>query len=116
MFIVLESGELYGCGVNSNGQLGLGKTSQAQYATFTKITTIKEQVVDMAAGFYFSVIMTEHEGQRKLYGFGQNDVSQIGGKNTDEKEPILIEGVNANHIVSFACSGFHTFFVTCMAL
>lgn len=70
--------------------------------------------MDVAAGFYFTIVMTEHEGQRKLYGFGQNDVSQIAGKNTDEKEPALIEGINANHVVSFACSGFHSFFVTCL--
>src|SRR5205807_2135690 len=71
--ILTAQGQLYGCGWNENGQLGLG-TDVANQRTWCQLP-IAEKVVAVSAGTYHSLILT---AQSQLYGCGSNGNGRLG--------------------------------------
>jgi hypothetical protein len=76
-----EDGELWAMGYNSNGQLGVGDTTDR--STPVKVPVDGNQVViAVAAGFNHSLILTADAG---LYATGRNNFGQLGdGTTTDQ--------------------------------
>jgi alpha-tubulin suppressor-like RCC1 family protein len=75
---LLENGEIYGCGSNSCGQLGMGTTDQLLVPTILPL----EDIQDIACGFEHSLVCTR--GQGLLYAFGHPEYGQLGDGGTGE--------------------------------
>lgn len=74
--ILTNTGELYTCGANGNGQLGTGdKTNRNE---FTKITT-PYPIVMVECGIDYTMIINN---RGELYGTGLNNYGQLGLGNT----------------------------------
>ncbi|KAL5006417.1 hypothetical protein ScPMuIL_015223 [Solemya velum] len=72
--IITENGQLWSCGSNSHGQLGLGMTENT--SEFHKIDFPKAVCVDqVAAGWDFTLASTR---TGELYGWGSNAYGQLG--------------------------------------
>jgi alpha-tubulin suppressor-like RCC1 family protein len=84
-FALLENGQLWACGQNSNGQLGLGDTTNR--TTFTQVTT-SEKIKKIACIEFSSMYLTDGNN---LYSAGQNNFGQLGlGDNTNRNIFTLI--------------------------
>lgn len=77
VMVLKSSGALYGRGLNSNGELGIGDNTQR--SNFSPITT---NVSIVSTGSSHSVIM---KTDGKLYATGNNSKGQLGIGNTTDK-------------------------------
>lgn len=68
-----RAGAVYSTGWNSAGQLGLGHTQPV--SVFTKVDSICDKVVEIAAGWDFSIFLTEHG---EVFTCGSNSFGQLG--------------------------------------
>jgi len=93
-----ENGTVYAWGMNDYGQLGIaGDVDTAQSPT--QVTTISN-VVDIAAGFYHTLALTE---DGTVYAWGMNDHGQLGiGSDVDQSEPTIVATLNNAQIVDVA--------------
>ena len=74
-YIITDTGELWGVGSNSNGQLGLGHNEPV-----TEWTKLTEDVVQVAGGVSFTIYLAT---DGTVYTAGRNDYGQLGtGDNT----------------------------------
>jgi alpha-tubulin suppressor-like RCC1 family protein len=82
--LLLENNELWACGQNSNGQLGLGDTtSRKVFTQVTKPSTMTSNVKDIICGGYFSILLLDNN---ELWACGYNGFGELGlGDNTDRK-------------------------------
>jgi alpha-tubulin suppressor-like RCC1 family protein len=69
--ILTKNNELYACGSNEYGQLGLGDTHD--HDIFTKVDI--PNVSTVTSGEYHTMIITK---DNELYSCGCNDVGQLG--------------------------------------
>ena len=69
-FVLKSSGELYGCGRNANGELGLGDTDSR-----LELTLIQEDVEAVYCGDYSTYII---KAEGDVYSCGLNDKGQLG--------------------------------------
>ncbi|KAL6443146.1 hypothetical protein ACFW04_002830 [Cataglyphis niger] len=83
--IVTESRELYTCGANNRGQLGLinPKTMEPYILlhTFTKVLelTKRENIENVVCGQYHTVVITKNQkNMYNIYVFGDNKHGQLG--------------------------------------
>ena len=77
-FMVLaltESGQVFGCGQNNYGQLGMNPSESNRFTVFTPINTNNRRVIDITAAGYSSFFVTE---DYEAYGFGYNNYGQLG--------------------------------------
>jgi len=84
-----NSGYVYGCGINGDGQLGLGNTTQ--YTTFQKLLDLSGQqhlsdpsnamvnIKQVTCGAYHTILL---DNSGYVYGCGQNTFGQLGLGNT----------------------------------
>lgn len=72
-----ENGEIYGCGSNSCGQLGMGTIDNQLYPSRIPLNDIR----DIACGYDHSLVCTR-SGQ--LYAFGHPEYGQLGDGKTGE--------------------------------
>lgn len=75
---LLNNGEVYGCGSNSCGQLGLGSNIEK---TSTPTLTPLSNIRDIASGYEHSLACT-FDG--KLFAFGHPEYGQLGDGSTGE--------------------------------
>jgi alpha-tubulin suppressor-like RCC1 family protein len=119
---------LYGCGYNGEGQLGLGDTGNRY--VFTNITTsiTDKRVTCISTGAFFSVITTD-DATDNLYSTGYNIYGQLGlgdisrrlyfqnatinisGKNiinvsVGEKHSLILTNDSTNNLYSCGYNGF----------
>lgn len=85
-----SGGEVWACGSNKFGELGLGKTSESENAP-KQIGALGSKVVDIGAGEEFSVIVTE---DGSVFSFGHPDQGALG------------HGTNGKFIISTGREGF----------
>eukprot|EP01041_Mallomonas_annulata_P010080 gene10080-21011_t len=73
--LLLENGEMYVCGANNCGQIGLGDGARAlqDVTSFTKLNI--DNVCDIACGWEHSLVCTD---SGDLYAFGHPDYGQLG--------------------------------------
>ncbi|KAJ5067063.1 hypothetical protein M0811_13325 [Anaeramoeba ignava] len=122
VFLLNSNQELFGCGDNRFGQVGLGE-SRKQETKITKLTKIqnipKGKIIDIQCGGGHSITFIENENQdqnpkRKLYScgnYGFNGLSK--DENTYEFTEIkssLFE--NDDNILDFSVGNAHTLILT----
>ena len=95
-----NNGILWGCGSNSNGQLGLG--DKTNVITFTKITN---NIKSVYCGYQHTIIL-KNDGT--LWGCGKNESGQLGLGDTTDRKTFTQLTTNANNIKSVYCGYQHT--------
>ncbi|KAJ5079389.1 claret isoform a [Anaeramoeba ignava] len=125
VFLLNTNQELFGCGYNSFGQLGLGESiKKIKIQKLTKIQNIpKGKIIDIQCGFNHSIMLIENENQnenqnenpkRKLYSCGYSRLNGLGkNENTYEFTEIkssLFE--NDDNILDFSVGRYHTLILT----
>ncbi|KAJ3210970.1 Regulator of chromosome condensation [Clydaea vesicula] len=88
-FFVHESEEVYACGLDNYGQLGLAKTSYEVNHTPEKVEGDFNGVNFISAGEHHSLLL-DNEG--KIFSFGRGDSGQLG--HDDEKDKNFPELLN----------------------
>ena len=92
--LLFENGELWGCGSNTFGQVGLGEGANSKdFPAFTKIPDANS-VRDIACGYEHSLYCT---ADGKLYAFGHPQYGQLGFGDNGEH---IKEGKRG---IQFAC-------------
>jgi len=115
MFIT-NDGKVYGCGINTSGQLGLGHTT-SPILTPTLLDTSPFNTLTISAiacGANHTIFLT-NDG--KVYGCGSNTSGQLGLGNTTTQPistPTLLDTTpfNTLTISAIACGQNHTIFLT----
>ena len=92
--ILLENGQVFGCGSNQNGEIGLGnKIHHSLFAAEIIISNTTEAIVDVSTGWAFSLFQ---DAAGQVFGTGSNLFSQMC--KTTEGDPLfeaeLIEKVS----------------------
>ncbi|KAJ5079027.1 protein rcc2 [Anaeramoeba ignava] len=121
VFLLNSNQEVFACGYNYDGQLGLGESrkKEKEIQNLTKIQNIsKGKIIDIQCGFNHSIMLIEDENQnpkRKLYSCGYYQSNGLG-KDEDEYtyefteiKSFLFENDNILEI-SFGCD--HTLILT----
>ncbi|KAJ5080235.1 hypothetical protein M0811_03719 [Anaeramoeba ignava] len=93
VFLLNSNQELFGCGNNEYGQIGLGESvtekEETKIQNLTKIQNIpKGKIIDIQSGFNHSIMLIENEDEnqnpkRKLYSCGNYQYNGLG-KNKHE--------------------------------
>ncbi|KAJ5076268.1 regulator of chromosome condensation [Anaeramoeba ignava] len=117
VFLLNSNQELFGCGFNQYGQLGLGEPIEEKIKKLTKIQNIpKGKIIDIQSGYWHSIMMIENENQntkRKLYSCGfylHNGFGKDG--NTYEFTEIKSSLFENNDIIDFSVGYSHTLILT----
>ena len=101
-FIIKNNGEVYSCGRNSQGQLGLGDTSNKSTFTKVNITDVK----DVICGHYYTFII---KNNGEVYSCGRNNYGQLGLGNTADKNTFT--KVNITDVKDVICGHYHAFII-----
>ncbi|KAJ5073109.1 btk-binding protein-related [Anaeramoeba ignava] len=119
VFLLNSNQELFGCGDNDYGQLGLGESKKETIIQkLTKIQNIpKGKIIDIQSGNGDSIMLIEDENEnqnpkRKLYSCGYWQSNGFG-KNTykfTEIKSSLFE--NDDNILDFSVGDYHTLILT----
>ncbi|KAJ5068137.1 claret isoform a [Anaeramoeba ignava] len=120
VFLLNSNQELFGCGSNSRGQLGLGESrkKEKKIQKLTKIQNIpKGKIIDIKCGFIHSIMLIEQENQnpkRKLYSCGNYQFNGLGkNKNTYEFTEIKSSLFkNDDNILEISVGSYHTLILT----
>ncbi|KUF80442.1 RCC1 and BTB domain-containing protein 2 [Phytophthora nicotianae] len=96
--IVIDNGDLYACGCNDYGQLGLGDHSAPPLD--------RAVVPQLSCGYHHTAIVTEDGA---VYTFGRNDYGQLGlGHKLHTARPTHVESLSRMRITQVACGCYHT--------
>ena len=99
------NGQIYSCGFNGSGQLGLGDDIERN--TFTLIENLNN-IIQIAGGSSYSLALT-NEGQ--VYAFGNNNWGQLGLGNLSAKyRPTPL--IALNNTVQISAGGSHSLILT----
>ncbi|KAG1690342.1 hypothetical protein DVH05_028222 [Phytophthora capsici] len=102
--ICTAAGELYSCGKNDYGQLGLTHNRQIKIPTLVGVPN--EMVCFVACGYYHSMIVTT--GGRS-FSFGRNDYGQLGiGSKIHQNTPNVVALSANTRMVRATCGCYHT--------
>ena len=102
--ILKNDGTLWGCGRNTEGQLGLGDTTNRK--TFTEITTNADNVKSVYCGGYHTFIL-ENDGT--LWGTGRNSNGQLGLGDGNNRTTFTEITTNVDDIKTINCGEYYTF-------
>ncbi|KAJ5075596.1 claret isoform a [Anaeramoeba ignava] len=119
VFLLNSNQELFTCGYNYYGQLGLGESRRRE--TIYKLTKIqnipKGKIIDIQCGSIYSIMLIEDENEnpkRKLYSCGNYQYNGVD-KNEHSYEFTEIKSSlfeNDDNILDFSCGGYHTLILT----
>ena len=73
--IHVDDGEIYVCGWNKNGQLGLPSQQQVDSLTFSRVPSLLHRITKVSCGWNHTMVMSE-EGV--VYVWGSNAFGQLG--------------------------------------
>ncbi|KAJ5067803.1 btk-binding protein-related [Anaeramoeba ignava] len=120
VFLLNSNQELFGCGWNNYGQLGLreSRRKETKIKKLTKIQNIpKGEIIDIQCGWFYSIMLIENEDEnpkRKLYSCGYYLYNGLGkNEHTNEFTEIkssLFE--NDDNILDFSVGNYHTLILT----
>ncbi|KAJ5066467.1 hypothetical protein M0811_13580 [Anaeramoeba ignava] len=122
VFLLNSNQELFGCGYNEQGQLGLGesKKEEKKIQKLTKIQNIpKGKIIDIKCGDAHSIMLIENENEnpkRKLYSCGDSRYNEFFKDEYDytyeftEFKSSLFE--NDDYILDVSVGCFHTLILT----
>ncbi|KAJ5075707.1 regulator of chromosome condensation [Anaeramoeba ignava] len=121
VFLLNPNQELFGCGWNQSGQLGLRKSrKETKIHKLTKIQNIpKGKIIDIQCGHSHSIMLIEEDDEnenpkRKLYSCGVGFYNGLG-KNKDTYEFTEIKSSlfeNDDNILDFSVGYSHTLILT----
>jgi alpha-tubulin suppressor-like RCC1 family protein len=100
--ILNENNELYVCGNNSYGQLGLGDF-QDRYI-YTKLENNFGKIKNIYCGAYHSIILNEED---ELYVCGDNEYGQLGLGDYNNRNVYTKLEHNFGKIKNLYCGGYH---------
>ncbi|KDO29266.1 hypothetical protein SPRG_19926 [Saprolegnia parasitica CBS 223.65] len=106
--IITASGDVYTCGKNDYGQLGLGHARSVKVPNHMKLNPSEsdEKVLSGWSGYYHTTLVTD---KGKLITFGRNDYGQLGiGSKEHKNSPHVVPLPLGAHVVSAACGCYHT--------
>ncbi|KAJ5069984.1 hypothetical protein M0811_11349 [Anaeramoeba ignava] len=122
VFLLNSNQELFGCGYNSFGQVGLGESRKKdwQIQKLTKIQNIsKGKIIDIQCGYTFSIMLIEIEKnqnqnpKRKLYSCGCHLYNGLGkNQNAYEFTEIKSSLFKNDNILDFSVGNAHTLILT----
>ena len=102
---ITEEGELYSCGYNARGQLGLEHITHVCTPKLVRALA-SVRVTKVACSYYHTIVATEND---VVYAFGRNDFGQLGcGTEEDTSAPKPVDALRGRHVVSLACGQYHT--------
>ncbi|KAJ5069312.1 regulator of chromosome condensation [Anaeramoeba ignava] len=119
VFLLNSNQELFVCGYNKYGQVGLGESRREdEIIKLTKIQNIpKGKIIDIQCGGFHSIMLIEDQNQnpkRKLYSCGDSQYNGLGKKEDTyeftEIKSSLFE--NDDNILDFSVGCFHTLILT----
>ena len=104
---VTQDGELYTCGYNARGQLGLGSTTQVSTPRVVEGTLYNRRVVLVACSYYHTAVSTDAD---EVFTFGRNDHGQLGlGDHRDRLVPCKVDALKTHSpVLSLGCGQYHT--------
>ncbi len=103
--VLMDDGSIYGCGLNSIGQLGNGNTTQQTTLTAMTNTTGKTPV-SISCGAYHTIVLM---GDGSIYGCGYNNNGQLGNGNTTQQTTLTaMTNTTGKTPVSVSCGGYRT--------
>ena len=106
-YFITEDGKLYGCGINTSGQLGDGTTTNSNVPVQIGADLGKITFCDASAS---RIIFITEDG--KLYGCGSSEYYQLGAYSRDGfTTPRLIVD-NINNVVDVDAGTYCTIFIT----
>ncbi|KAG1949777.1 retinitis pigmentosa GTPase regulator b [Pimephales promelas] len=106
--VLTEDGRLYMWGDNSEGQIGLGKESNA---LTPREVSVGKRVSWVSCGYYHSAFVTVDGA---LFTFGEKDSGKLGlstEKLANHKVPQQVTGIS-DKVVKVSCGGGHTVALT----
>jgi alpha-tubulin suppressor-like RCC1 family protein len=108
-FLLTKDNDLYACGFNKNGQLGLYDKEDRE--EFTKVNYIFDgNIINIACGERHSVILTD---KNKIYTCGSNIEGQLGfEENIKESTSFQLIKFDFGKIKKIICGGYHTFVIS----
>ncbi|KAJ5071149.1 hypothetical protein M0811_10633 [Anaeramoeba ignava] len=116
VFLLNSNQELFSCGNNYSGQLGLGESRKKQELVnkLTKIQNIpKGKIIDIKSGLHHSIMLIEDENpKRKLYSCGHyryNGFGKFENEFTEIKSSLF---ENDNNILDFSAGYYHALILT----
>lgn len=102
--VCTASGELFSCGKNDYGQLGMGHSRQVKAPTI--IPLANELVCFVACGYYHSIVVTT---TGRAFSFGRNDYGQLGiGTKIHQNVPTIVTLSTSTRMIRAACGCYHT--------
>ncbi|KAJ5071295.1 claret isoform a [Anaeramoeba ignava] len=122
VFLLNLNQELFVCGNNEYGQLGLGESrkEETKIQKLTKIQNIpKGKIIDIQCGSIYSIMLIEIEDQnqnpkRKLYSCGDYQYNGLGKNDEDTYEFTEIKSslFENDNILDFSVGNAHTLILT----
>ena len=104
-FFQNEKGEIYSCGLNSNGELGLGHSDDT--APVTLIPNLPSDIIQFICGFNQTLFLNS-EGN--VFSVGFNHLGQLGlGHKTNQN--LLHQIPNIPPIQTISCSGHSSYLI-----
>ena len=101
----MGDGSIYGCGLNTNGQLGDGTTTNRSTLTLMTNSTGKIPVSISCGNSHTIVFM----GDGSIYGCGLNTNGQLGDGTTTNRSTLTLMTNSTGKIpVSISCGNSHT--------
>ncbi|NLH98444.1 MAG: cadherin-like domain-containing protein, partial [Chthonomonadales bacterium] len=102
---ITSGGELWACGYNDYGQLGLGTTSDClSPARVTALAGLR--VTRVSAGYEHTLVMTS---DRRLWACGRNSDGQLGlGDTTDRTTPTHIAALTGQPVAAPCAGRYHS--------
>jgi len=104
--VVLKNGELWACGRNNHGQLGLGDTKHRY--RFERFKGLPSPVIKLAAGYFHSLVLLKNGD---LWACGKNNYGQLGLGDTEHRHRFeRVKGL-PSPVIKLAAGSFHSLVV-----
>ncbi|EKX40590.1 hypothetical protein GUITHDRAFT_75473, partial [Guillardia theta CCMP2712] len=109
VLVVTSAGQVYSCGCNNHGQLGLGSTKMSP--SLLLVESLKHVRVLSASCSYHHSVVVSSDGS--AFSFGLNDCGQLGiGTRPNQLLPHRVELPSPHLVRLAACGQYHTIFLT----